>query len=98
MLISFICSQAIVNEDASGDVIAMRVQIQQLKVHDFLCVCGHTHSIFCLIDWVSLSFSEDYVGTCRFNGGEHLPQGQSSNLPHPLASFLPKDLSGKIMP
>lgn len=58
MLISFICSQAIVNEDASGDVIAMKVQIQQLKVHNFLCV-GHTHGIFCLIDWVSLSFSED---------------------------------------
>lgn len=25
--------QAIVNEDASGDVIAMRIQIQQLKVY-----------------------------------------------------------------
>ena len=38
------------NEDASGDVLAMRLQIQQLKVLCVLCVPTTTHSNFMSIE------------------------------------------------
>lgn len=75
---SIICTllfliQAIVNEDASGDVISMRLQIQQLKVHVTLFTLLLMEIILLIYIFFSYEFPIAFTEILHFFSFTHFP-------------------------